>query len=1087
MIIMDVIPKKIVTVYKSGKNIINRCYGDDNFDYGSNSIKSTKPFVLDCKGRELLLTSDKGDPNINRWRYSLLVNKKPRRAEFLKGNIHYIQWLKHSNIDGLRPDDIVNSWAGQFLFKKEDLDRGINGLRKPQLGAIYSFLSHAQNQKDRNIIVMPTGTGKTETMLSVLVANQCGKLLVTVPTNVLRDQLASKFLDLGVLPKFGIVKKKCKLPFVANIKEGMDLSSWELFIEKSNVVITTMSLIDSASDEIKSYISRSFTHIFIDEAHHSAANTWSKFIDQIDDRKLTLFTATPFRNDGKKLKGTIIYNFSLSDAQNQGYYKTINFIPVREYNLKKADEIIAQKAVGQLKKDLEQGLNHILMARCATIKRAQEIFEYYKDFPEFNPVVINSTTEKQNKLIEEIKQLKHKIIICVDMLGEGFDLPELKIAAIHDPRQSIPITLQFIGRFTRTSRDKLLGSASFVANIANEPIADELSDLYAKDADWNKLLPIYSDSIIKNEIDLKSFINSFNNLDDTKVPFQNIHPALSVEIFSTNNTWHPDLWVKFFNNEEYAYRYFSINKSKETFIIILGRISRIDWGKADTIQNLTWDYVIVHRKLNRNYNHAYINSSMHFPTLAFAKLIFGEETSLISGSRLFRCFHNVKRLALTNLGAYKRWASLGGFVSFKSYYGRDVKEGIRKTEKKELDSNNMFGFGYKYGLRTSIGCSMKGRIWSYQRGNILELVKWAENIGAMVENPSIEENEYLKNLIHSTPLKEFPDKANPIGIDWDNNLYKEYASYDIHLSYDDVEIPLYDVELRLSSNEIQQYIPFEIVIENNVIASYKIEYEFKKDEPKYIVSQINGSKVKILIGSRDCEDICDYFNNNSAPMIIFADGSELYSLNLISGNNDNELFDRGSLITLDWKGVDKSKESQGVIPYFSDSIQYYFSNYLLEKFDILYDDDGSGEIADLIGIKESEDKIEISLFHLKYAIEGKISNDISNFYEVCGQAIKSLRWNDSEKTRILFERLFARKDKRYKGRECSRFLKGTEEDLERVSKIAYKVKPIHWDINIVQPGLSAKNASKSILALLGNVNAIIEDITNSALKVYCSK
>jgi superfamily II DNA or RNA helicase len=53
------------------------------------------------------------------------------------------------------------------------------------------------------------------------------------------------------------------------------------------------------------------------------------------------------------------------------------------------------------------------------------------------------------------------------MLGEGFDLPELKIAAFHDIRKSLPITLQLAGRFTRTKYDEELGDASFVANIAD--------------------------------------------------------------------------------------------------------------------------------------------------------------------------------------------------------------------------------------------------------------------------------------------------------------------------------------------------------------------------------------------------------------------------------------------------------------------------------------------------------------------------------------------------------------------------------------------------------------------------------------------
>jgi superfamily II DNA or RNA helicase len=39
---------------------------------------------------------------------------------------------------------------------------------------------------------------------------------------------------------------------------------------------------------------------------------------------------------------------------------------------------------------------------------------------------------------------KTRIVIRVDMLGEGFDLPELKIAALPDVHESLAVTLQFI-------------------------------------------------------------------------------------------------------------------------------------------------------------------------------------------------------------------------------------------------------------------------------------------------------------------------------------------------------------------------------------------------------------------------------------------------------------------------------------------------------------------------------------------------------------------------------------------------------------------------------------------------------------------
>ena len=79
-----------------------------------------------------------------------------------------------------------------FNFKEEDIETNTIGC-KPQIGAIHSIFRHLTNATEIATVVPPTGTGKTETMLSVLVANRCKKLLVVVPSDALRGQLAGKF------------------------------------------------------------------------------------------------------------------------------------------------------------------------------------------------------------------------------------------------------------------------------------------------------------------------------------------------------------------------------------------------------------------------------------------------------------------------------------------------------------------------------------------------------------------------------------------------------------------------------------------------------------------------------------------------------------------------------------------------------------------------------------------------------------------------------------------------------------------------------------------------------------------------------
>lgn len=326
------LPIKIVQLlWSCGNNKVEHLNGyDKELSKATFDIVSTSPFVIQTDSVSILLTRDENDPNIENYQYAVLTNKKPRKSEFLKGNILSIRWIKHPTFTTLHPNEIAASWKERFLYRKEDIPNSIFGLRAPQLGAIYAFMSKAQIHHGRNIIVMPTGTGKTETMLSILIANQCPKVLITVPSDALRDQLANKFITLGILPKYEIVASDCIYPNVGIVKEGMDYNGWHSLIEKSNVIITTMPLITNSESTIIDLLRANISHLFIDEAHHSEAKTWSEFIDSFDDEKVTLFTATPFRNDSRRLRGDFIYNFSLKDAQSQGY-SIANSVHIQRY------------------------------------------------------------------------------------------------------------------------------------------------------------------------------------------------------------------------------------------------------------------------------------------------------------------------------------------------------------------------------------------------------------------------------------------------------------------------------------------------------------------------------------------------------------------------------------------------------------------------------------------------------------------------------------------------------------------------------------------------------------------------------------
>ena len=67
----------------------------------------------------------------------------------------------------MTPDEITASWDGEFRFVKAVGQK--KGLRSPQIGALHAIMAHIEEDNPQSgIIVMPTGTGKTETMLSLI-------------------------------------------------------------------------------------------------------------------------------------------------------------------------------------------------------------------------------------------------------------------------------------------------------------------------------------------------------------------------------------------------------------------------------------------------------------------------------------------------------------------------------------------------------------------------------------------------------------------------------------------------------------------------------------------------------------------------------------------------------------------------------------------------------------------------------------------------------------------------------------------------------------------------------------------------------
>ena len=540
-------------------------------------------------------------------------------------------------------------------------------------------------------------------MLSLLAYRRPERILVLVPTDTLRTQLADKFLTLGHLPDIGVLPKDVTTPRVCMISKRIhDADEVEALIGATNVFVATADILNASTPAFVERICAACSILLVDEAHHIAAATWKTIKERFTSlsKPVVQFTATPFRNDGGNLEGKIIFNYPLVRAQQQGYFKPIRFFPVSEYLTSQRDRSIAHKAIEVLQSDIQAGHDHVMMARVSSKKRADEVAAIYASLQRDSaPQVIYSSMSKKARAValENLYARRSRICICVKMLGEGFDFPNLKIAAIHDPHKSLAVTLQFVGRFTR----KLAGvdDAAFIANIADPGVEGDLQTLYAQSPDWDHIIRQQSQNQIEREIRHQELIEGFRDEGDLKkiVSLWNLRPAFSMMVFSTGSATSWDLSALDDTLPRGSKPKVSHNPQEHLYACVAERNEEVTWGRYKGIRNYNLELLVA--RLVPSSGVLFIHASDYdfFKVDKLAKLLVPGAEPVV-GEPVFRVFSGVERPMVRNLGARKT-----GDISFTMHFGPNVLDVMTAVEKGTSELSNLAGWGYEDGERCTWG------------------------------------------------------------------------------------------------------------------------------------------------------------------------------------------------------------------------------------------------------------------------------------------------------------------------------------------------------------------------------------------------
>jgi superfamily II DNA or RNA helicase len=985
-------------------------------------------------------------------------------------------WRKPTLLPRHAPSDVLESYRDAITYNEGTREEP--GLRSPQLGAVHAVLGYWTTKRTTPAtIVMPTGTGKTETMLALLVAARLQRLLVLVPSDALREQIAGKFETLGVLQKFGIVAPKALRPVVGRVQQSFATTdAAQAFAQACNVIVATPHVLTACHPEALQELAGACSHLFVDEAHHVAARTWSDIRDLFVDKHVVQFTATPFREDGKHLQGRTIYAFPLREAQAQEYFSQIDYTAVIDFD--DLDRAVAEQSIAKLRADLAAGLDHVLMARVGSIRRAKELQPLYTELAEdLQPVIVNSQMPKkqQAEAIAALREGRSRVVVCVNMLGEGFDLPSLKVAAVHDPQKSPGVTLQFIGRFARTSPSGKYGDASMFVARSEIDVDKRLRTLYAEDSDWNLILRNLTETAVQGQQDASDFEDGFTSLPD-EVALRSLLPKLSTVVYRTpNDEWEPENAVDFFGEDRLYTQPIGLNIDAGIAWFVVESRDEVRWGDLKTIEEVSYELYVLY--FDRDRRLLYINNSANdgvFEDLAEA--VLGTGATRFTGSTVYRVMADIDRLVPTNVGVLDAHDQ---FRRFSMHVGSDVTASFTQAEAGTKSQTNISGGGYRHGERVSISASLKGRIWSHATARDLKHWRdWCDSVGEKLLDDTISIDKVIGQFILPEHLTGRPSGI-VLAVEWPWLIHTMQAD-SLRLSLQDLVYEAVYTDLVPDTTGTDGPFRFDLRTKG-----WTATYEATVEQGHLRYRCISGEEIKV-VRPRSELNLSDWLNQVGLTFILDDDriieGDLLYKPTW-----DKEPFDRANLTPFNWTGTNLKIESQ-TKDRLTDSIQYRAIAELKaesEPWDLIIDDDGSGEIADIVAIRIDKEGLLIRLVHCKHSHSQTAGARVDDLYEVCGQTQKAIMWRRSD-LQHFFRALDARARKKYRRDGVSPIEVGNIKTLYQIQEKA-TVLGRRMEMVIVQPGLSAAGASSQQLDLLASTQAYLKTTINAPLAVWCSR
>lgn len=347
--------------------------------------------------------------------------------------------------------------------------------------AVLKLKKHfVDNDMSEGMLVMPTGSGKSRTSTYFLIKEMVSRgyqIIWLAHRHMLIDQAADCFYNFAGLAKIENPEiKKYRLSCVSG--EHLRMSQ----IDKHEVIVASVSSLYRNRKHLRRILGKKVM-IVVDECHHTYAPSYQETIRFIrkyrKDAKLMGITATPVRGTDESSKAlmnlfgnNIVYDISLSQLIKKGILADPKFKTVETH-----EEIESKISIDEEKWIRRYGeLPTSLINKIADSKTRNKaiVEDYMANRDKYGKTLIfalnivhceflydelkdkgirvdyiHSRREDNTAIINNFKNNDLDVLINVNIMTEGTDVPDIQTVMLTRPTQSEGLLMQCIGRGMR--------------------------------------------------------------------------------------------------------------------------------------------------------------------------------------------------------------------------------------------------------------------------------------------------------------------------------------------------------------------------------------------------------------------------------------------------------------------------------------------------------------------------------------------------------------------------------------------------------------------------------------------------------------